>query len=192
MTKRQAAPPIRIESILCRHARRDAHQQDIGRRYKFADVEDHKWPVEVWRAVEGDLAPLLKLLRGGEKLGRPTRNALADWLEGKLPPVKLPRGHPRGETKIGWAWYRYDGAHEFIRRKGWHRKGAARYWTPERLLEAVATKESVSITALRNKVRRASGKNMSPDELAAWARARVADLEAAARRGIAREIRSRK
>lgn len=52
-------------------------------------------PTEVWKAVEGDSSELVALLRSEKTLLRRDRNALADWLEGKLQPAKLPKGKPK-------------------------------------------------------------------------------------------------
>lgn len=58
-------------------------------------LEDLEEPVEIWKAIEGDPTELVALLRSGKTLGRWRREALADWLDGKLQPVRLPKGRPR-------------------------------------------------------------------------------------------------
>ena len=171
------------KSIQARWARQDAHLP----HFDFANVEDMKWPVEVWRAIEGDKAELIKLLRSERDLSRRTRDAMADWLDGNLTPVKLPRHRVRTESKIGRAWYRYDKAREFIRAKGWHRKDAVRYWPPDRLVKEVARKEGVSASALRERVRRTQRPVADTLE---WAKERTS--MGAVRRKTARKIRSRK
>lgn len=171
------------KSIQARWERQDAHRPDFA----FDNIEEMKWPVEVWRAVEGDEAELIKLLRSKRDLSRRTRDAMADRLDGKLTPVKLPRHRVRTESKIGRAWYRYDKAREFIRAKGWHRKNAARYWPPDRLVKEVARKEGVSASALRERVRRAQRSVADPFE-----RAKERTSMLAVRQEIARKIRSRK
>ena len=188
MASRLATRPIRIESILRRWARRDAHQEEASRKFRFDDMEDLAWPREMWRAVEGDESELIKLLRSERGLSRRTRNAMADWLEDKLTPVRLPVGGYRTQSKPGLAWYRYDKAREFIRRKGWHRKRHGRYWPPERLLSEVAQKEGVAEAALQNWIKRAKPVWSLP---AAIERARQDRTELRARQRVAREIRSR-
>lgn len=51
-------------------------------------------PIEVFEAVEGDREGLIALLRSDEPLNSDTREALALWLEGSLPP-KVGKGRPR-------------------------------------------------------------------------------------------------
>lgn len=144
---------------------------------KGFDISDLKMPVAVWKAVEGDKTELLGLLRSDERLNRPTRDALADWIEGKLTPVKWPAGpRPREplrdrHTRIAHAWFfsfghdrstelgvagfRYELLRRFIRRKGWHRKSAGRlYWSAPRLLEAVASRQEVDVETFANYLRR--------------------------------------
>lgn len=50
-------------------------------------------PIEVFNAVEGHRESLVALLRSEETLDCDTREALALWLEGNLPP-KLGKGRP--------------------------------------------------------------------------------------------------
>ncbi|MGJ0506160.1 MAG: hypothetical protein ACR652_03310 [Methylocystis sp.] len=131
-------------------------------------------PVAVWRAVEGDRSELVALLRSGDPLTRRTRDALADWLEGSLKPVKLPKGRPAPDqaeaalwcssghdlrTKIGWAGRDYDRARAFLRKKGWHlKKAGSLFWSTERLLEAVAKRHNIQMDALENYLKRARSK----------------------------------
>lgn len=141
------------------------------------DIMDLSLPYEVWKAVEGDRRELVALLRSDERLSRPTRDALADWLEDKLKPVKWPVGrrphkpltdrhsriahtwffafgHERS-TELGVAGFRYELLRRFIRRKGWHRKSAGRlYWSAQRLLEAVASRQKVDVDTFANYLRR--------------------------------------
>jgi hypothetical protein len=61
---------------------------------KLSDIAELADPLAVWKAIEGDSSELVALLRSEEKLTRRTRDALADWLEGKLHPANRPRGRP--------------------------------------------------------------------------------------------------
>jgi hypothetical protein len=144
---------------------------------KGFDISDLEMPVAVWKAVEGDKTELLGLLRSDKRLNRKTREALADWLEGKLKPVKWPVGrrpiepaldqHTRiahawffsfghdTSTELGVAGFRYALLRRFIRRKGWHRRSAGSlYWSPQRLLEAVASRQEIDAETFGNYLRR--------------------------------------
>lgn len=157
---------------------------------EFRNIEEMKWPLEVWAAVEGDRRELIELLRSERRLSRRTRHALADWLEGNLQPVKLPRGRSLTESRVGWAWYHYDKLRAFIRNKGWHRKQAGRlYWPTSRLLEAVAQRDGVAKAALECFARRAKPRLPLSDQIALISKQ---TSERAAREGLARRIRSRK
>lgn len=57
-------------------------------------------PRAVWKAIEGDRAELIALLRSEKQLTRRTRDTLADWLDGKLGPVKLAKGRPPKKDEI--------------------------------------------------------------------------------------------
>ena len=166
----------------------DARRRDVASRYKFDRIDELRDPIEVWTAVEGDCTKLIELLRSNEKLGPRTRNALADWLEGKLEPVKLPNHRVRRASKVSWAWYRYDKAWTLIREKGWHRKRGERPgWSREKLLEAVAKKDGVAVAALDYFERRAKP-NLPLAELIA----RSVSAKLQRRQEIARKIRSKK
>lgn len=124
------------------------------------DIAELGQPTEVWRAVEGDRAELIALLRSSKTITRRTREALADWYEGKLKPVRLMRGRPEKHsqivqtaiattykghdptTAIGLAGLRFERAREFIRKKRWHQKRAGKfYWSNDRLLTAIVKRE---------------------------------------------------
>lgn len=121
-------------------------------------LEDLEEPVEIWKAIEGDPTELVALLRSGKTLGRWRREALADWLDGKLQPVRLPKGRPRARfynplalyyghnptTELGNAGFFYEHFRRFIRSKGWHVKKAGRfYWSAERLQNKVAERFNI-------------------------------------------------
>jgi hypothetical protein len=163
------------------------------------DVLELGDPIEVWKAVEGDERELIALLRSNEPLTRRMRDALADWREGKLQPVKVPPGPPglslgaqlhrrigryfhHGydiDTPVGWACYRYRKLRDLIRRTGRHKIGAGpRYWSTERTLEFIARRYSIDPVILGEHVKRG--------------RQRVArvDVEQETRLEIARKIRA--
>ncbi len=139
-------------------------------KFEFGNIDELRWPREVWKAVEGDNRDLIALLRGDRALSRRVRNALADWLDEKLQPARQGRGRRRSypeyilaliarsahgrhnvDTKLGRAGHRYEKVRSFIRAKRWHLKH--RGWK-ERLVEAVAREERVSAEALREYLRR--------------------------------------
>lgn len=135
----------------------------------MVDLSELADPCAVWKAVEGDRSELIALLRSEKKLTRRTRDALADWLDGGLLPVKMPKGRPREDrsvleiwdghdpaTKLGWAGVRYGIFRSFIRKKGWHLKRAGRfYWSSERLMEAIAKKHEIDLEKFINYLTRA-------------------------------------
>jgi hypothetical protein len=135
------------------------------------DLSDLVDPLEVWKAVEGDRSELIALLRSDERLTTRTREALADWLEGTLQPVKLPKGRPRKgstyllweghdpQTPLGYAGYWFELFRRYIRRKGWHLKKAGRfYWSSEKLTEAIAKRHRIDLEKFTNYMNRAKPK----------------------------------
>lgn len=142
------------------------------------DLADLSQPIEVWKAVEGDTAELVKLLRSGKPIAKRTREALADWYDGKLRPFPIPRGRPPKHspmgrelietrydghdvtTPIGAAGHDYERLRQYIRKKGWHLKRAGRlYWSAERLLDAVARARGVKVAGLGEYLKRARPKS---------------------------------
>ncbi|PWB81849.1 MAG: hypothetical protein C3F11_13965 [Methylocystaceae bacterium] len=124
------------------------------------DISEFDNPDAVWKAVECDRDELITLLRSDEKLGRLFRDTLADWLEGKLLPVKLPKSRPNGyhpdpiilklyyghnpTTDLGYAGARYEHFRRFIRKKKWHLKKAGRFHrSPEWLLKKIAERHGI-------------------------------------------------
>lgn len=145
------------------------------------DIAELSDPIEVWKAVEGDNAELIALLRGDEPIRRRTRDALADWLEGELQPVKLPKGRPSKEfstvtglrlyasriayfghdpsTELGIAGFRYEVCRRFIRKKGWHlKKAGGFYWSVDRLREKIAERQEIDLEKFINYLNRAKQK----------------------------------
>jgi hypothetical protein len=142
------------------------------------DIADLAQPREVWKAVEGDCADLVALLRSDKPLSKTTRGALADWYEGKLRPMPIPKGRPEKlsqlartaientylghdpTTELGWAGFRYATLRVFIRKKGWHRKRAGRFhWSTERLLNAIAIMQGLDAEKLGEYLKRARPKS---------------------------------
>jgi hypothetical protein len=133
----------------------------------MAGLEELEMPVEVWKAVEGDRADLVALLRSDKPLSRWTRNALADFLAGDLKPVKIPRGRQQREkhwgllssvyyghdptTPLGWAGVRYEDFRRFIRRKRWHIGHPG--WS-ERLAAKIAKRHGVDLDRFLNYLKR--------------------------------------
>lgn len=144
------------------------------------DLDDFEAPVAVWKAVEGDRSELIALLRSDARLTRGTRDELADWLEGKLKPVKVPRGRPPDKlsaervslrrrfghdlyTRLGAAGFKFDRLRKFIRKKGWNRKSAGgRYWPTERLLGEVARRFGINEVTFGDYLRRGKGRPSKP------------------------------
>lgn len=132
----------------------------------------------VWKAVEGDRSQLIGLLRSDMELGRLARHQLAEWLDGKLLPMKLPKGHPpkvspalvleyqlgmapdfwgghEPETALGLAGMEFDSHWGFIRKKGWNRKKAGRLcWSRQRLLAQVAARNGIDLNRFANYMNR--------------------------------------
>jgi hypothetical protein len=140
----------------------------------MVNLEDLALPIAVWKAVEGDRTELVALLRSDERINRPTRKALADWIEGKLKPVKLPKGHPPPSwftlmmrrvnlmhlghdptTAQGFAGLRFARLRKYIRQRRWHLKAHRRYWSHQRLAEAIATKHNIDVNAFIDYLNRA-------------------------------------
>lgn len=157
-------------------------------------------PVEVWKAVEGEPAELIALLRSERPLYRVDREALADWLEGSLKPVKRERGRPRKsenwpaswewvirefyfghdpETEIGLAAFRFERAWRFIKKKKWNKSLG---WTSEKLKAAVATRQEIDLDTFLNYLNRPKRK---PKKRPAFG----PEAELDRRRIIARKIR---
>ncbi len=146
------------------------------------DIADLAAPIAVWKAVEGDRSELIALLRSDERLTRWTRNDLADWLEGKLKPVKAPRGRPpdkfRAEreslrrrfghdvySRLGAAGFKFDRLRKFIRKKGWNRKSTGgRYWPTERLLGEVARRFGVNQVTFGDYLKRGKRRPSKPPQ----------------------------
>ncbi len=134
-------------------------------------IIDFREPVEVWRAVEGDPDSLVAYLRGDGQISRWMREELADYLEGTLQPMKLPRGRPpKNEaylhaeilaryadghdlaSRMGVAGWHFTYLRRFMRRKGWHRNNPG--WK-DRLRKSVARRHGVNDDLLRNYLDRA-------------------------------------
>lgn len=146
------------------------------------DIAEFTAPTEVWKAIEGDRAELIALLRSDKPLRRWTRDELADWLEGKLKPVKAPRGRPAEKlyayresmrrrfghdiyTPLGLAGYRYDRLRKFIKKKGWHLKAAGRrYWSTERLMAEVARRACVNVITFGDYLKRGKRRPARPPQ----------------------------
>lgn len=99
-------------------------------------------PLEVFEAVEGQPESLVALLRSGEPLCPDTREALALWLEGNLPP-KRGRGRPKKMRARGeWPAAKEAELAAAAERYRWLQKGLAkrgiRAFSAERLKEKVA------------------------------------------------------
>lgn len=134
------------------------------------DLAELKEPIEVWKAIEGEPADLIALLRSEEPLRRWERDTLADWLEGKLQPVSLPKGRPdlsvtgptpllyKGHnihTRMGSAAIIEMFNWEFIRKKGWHLKRSGKfYWSRDRLREKIAERWGIETEAFFNYLKR--------------------------------------
>ncbi len=139
--------------------------------FDLADIGD---PIEVWKAVEGDPSDLIALLRSGERISRPIRDALADFLSGELKPVRFSRGRPSNSTDIdamiaharrvlghdvttslGIAGYRYERLRRYIRSKGWNRSNPG--WSA-RLKKAVADRQEIELEKFINYLSRSRPK----------------------------------
>lgn len=111
-------------------------------------------PVEVWQAVQGDPSELITLLRSNVDLTTETREALALWLEGRLPPknrVGRPRktrapGNFPPEVWIELAVQRFKRVAEACKKRG------SFYGKAELLLEAIARNHDIDVRTLRNAV----------------------------------------
>lgn len=146
------------------------------------DISELKFPIEVWKAVEGDPSDLIALLRSEERFVRIDRDTLADWLEGTLQPMKLKKGgqekhlSPHEEfairhiyfgydptTELGSAGIRYEIVRRFIRKKRWHLKSAGRlHWSPQKLAEVIADKHDVDLEKLLQTINRSKVKKPVP------------------------------
>lgn len=166
------------------------------RRHIIEDI--FRDPTEVWKAVEGDPTELIELLRSDKRLAKPVRKALADYFEGTLQPVKRPQGRPSKEqiqpfvvrasraitywhdptTRLGYVGFRYERLRNYIRKRGWHKKSAGKfYWSPDRLREAVAERYGLTLETLENYLRRPREKPpmLDPDYEAWNRRLKIAD-----------------
>lgn len=140
------------------------------------DLEELQDPVEVWKAVEGDKTELIALLRSDELIRRRLRDALADYLEGTLTPVELPKGRPSKEaihgnslrfafhhlyyghdprTELGFAGFHYERLRRFIRAKNWHINRPQ--WS-DRLKEKIAERHGIELEKFINYLSRARPK----------------------------------
>lgn len=122
-------------------------------------ISDLRSPIAVWKLVEGDPTEFIAILRGEKPLDRQARDALADWLEGKLMPVAFPPGRPKRATlfvggydiskNVGLAALHYEFTRIRIRNHGFHKKSTGRhYWPVARLQEAVAKRYGVNFASL--------------------------------------------
>lgn len=114
-----------------------------------------KDPLEVFQAIEGDTDSLVSLLRSEEPLDPETREALALWLEGNLPP-KRGRGRPKKMRARGqWPDGREVELAAAVERYRWFRRGLKARGiysvSAERLIEKIAShmKQTVSANQLR-------------------------------------------
>jgi hypothetical protein len=166
------------------------------------DISEFDNPDAVWKAVEGDRDELITLLRSDEKLGRLFRDMLADWLEGKLLPVKLPRSRPKSyhpdpltlrlyyghnpTTDLGYAGARYEHFRLFIRKKKWHlKKAGLLHRSPEWLLTKIAERHGINQDKFAAYLKRSRPKHQARP----W---RAGEYVERRRREIALEIRRAK
>lgn len=166
------------------------------------DIDEFDNPDVVWKAVEGDRDELITLLRSDENLGRLFRDTLADWLEGKLKPVKLSKGRPESynlspgllriyyghnpTTDLGLAGAHYEHLRLFIRMKRWHLKKAGKFHrSPEWLQTNIADRHGIDLDQFIDYLKRSRPKPQARP----W---RAGEYVERRRREIALEIRRAK
>ena len=112
-------------------------------------------PSEVFEAVTGDPTALVQLLRSGDPISQESREALALWIEGKLPPARPPH---RPKAVRAWGdipngvWLQFS-AEKYHRIAKWLRKRGRMHNSAENLIEAIARQNNLDVNALRNAVR---------------------------------------
>lgn len=81
----------------------------------MASLNDLREPIEVYEAADGDPGPLIEYLRSDRPINEWMRQAIADWLEGKLP-VKFPPGRQNknrtDRLRLKFAWELYEALHD--------------------------------------------------------------------------------
>ena len=125
-------------------------------------LADLALPLALWNALDGDPAAFVAKLRSDEPLSRPERDCLALWLENGRKAPKRARGRPEeawlGGVRwdpVGMAANHYRFLWKFFKRKGWHRKGAGKFYCPpDRLKRAVADRHKIDVRVLDNLLRR--------------------------------------
>ena len=113
-----------------------------------------KDPLEVFQAIAGDTKHLVALLRSEEPLDPETREALALWLEGNLPP-KRGKGRPKKMRARGeWPAAKEAELAAAVERYKWLQRGLAkrgiRAFSAEKLMEKIAShpKQGVDLERL--------------------------------------------
>lgn len=167
------------------------------------DINELKDPIEVWKAVEGEAADLIALLRSDTPIYKVDREALADWLEGSLKPVQEGRGRPRKsdvqrwtlewiirdfyfghdpQTEIGYAAFRYERLWRYVKKRGWNKTKA---WTSDRLKEAIAERQEIDLETFMNYLKRSKPRRRKSPIFGP-------EATMIRRRAIARELRAAK
>ena len=116
-------------------------------------------PLEVFEAIKGQPESLVALLRSDEPLDIDTREALALWLEGNLPP-KLEPGRPKKMRAYGeWPAAKEAELLAAVERYHWIQRGLRkrgnRKFTAAQIMEKVAShpKQSVPLGQLVRAIR---------------------------------------
>lgn len=120
------------------------------------DIADLKEPVEVYELAKGDSRAIVALLRSEAPIRRATREALADYFEGKLKnPIEA--GRPR-KSLFEKLWN--NAPVEHYKRVAEYLKSKKSFQGNSRkLIEAVARKYNISPDSLENRIKRSKLSN---------------------------------
>jgi len=112
-------------------------------------------PTEVWEAVCGNRQPLVKLMRSGATLTNETREAMALWLLGEIPPKRL-ASRPKAMRAHGnippavWVSFAVE---RYKRVAKWLTARNKMYGKSDALIAAIAKKNDIHLEILTNAIR---------------------------------------
>lgn len=113
-------------------------------------------PAEVWEAVCGNPQPLVDLMRSGDALTKETREAMALWLLGEIPPKRLasrPKAMRAYDGNIPPAVWVHFAVDRYKRVAVWLKARGKMYGQSEALIAAIAKKNGINQEVLTNAIR---------------------------------------